>query len=80
MTGFEDRNIDAQIRIWNMNIWTATKEKSHFKPCNDCVLKDICSGPRKDYVKIYGFSELKTIKDKKVLSDIIKRIKNIKLG
>jgi len=80
MTGFEDRNIDAQVKVWNMNIWTATNEKSHFKPCNDCVLKQICSGPRKDYVKIYGFSELKTIKDKNVLSDIVRRIKNIKLG
>jgi len=80
MNGFEDRNIDAQVRVWNMNVWIAPKEKSHFKPCNDCVLKQICSGPRRDYVKIYGFSELKTIKDKNVLSDIIKRIKNIKLG
>jgi len=80
MTGFEDRNIDAQVRVWNMNVWIAPNEKSHFKPCNDCVLKQICSGPRKDYVKIYGFSELKTIKDKNVLSDIVKKIKNMKLG
>jgi MoaA/NifB/PqqE/SkfB family radical SAM enzyme len=80
MNGFEDRNIDAQVRVWNMNVWIAPKEKSHFKPCNDCVLKQICSGPRKDYVKIYGFSELKTIKDKNVLSDIVKKIKNMKLG
>ena len=75
MTGFEDRNIDAQVKVWNMNVWIAPNEKSHFKLCNDCVLRQICSGPRKDYVKIYGFSELKTIKDKNVLSDIIKRIK-----
>jgi len=79
MTGFEDRNIDAQIKSVKSDIWIAEHEKSHFKPCRNCVLKNICSGPRTDYVKIYGFCELKQVRDKKLLSVIKSKIKDSRL-
>ena len=53
---------------------TYAREKENVVVCNGCSLSSICSGPRKDYVSIYGLSELKpSAKDPQ---NIIQTIKN----
>jgi len=62
MEGFEDHAIDTRFLI-NYGR-PATQEKRHAGPCRLCTLNKICPGPRRDYLRIYGFSELKpSVKD-----------------
>lgn len=52
MKGFEDFSIDINKKT-NYN-----KEKTKLEVCNKCNKNKICSGIRKDYIKIYGKNEI----------------------
>jgi len=56
MEGFEGHSIDTRFMISRGR--PATRENCHAKPCLTCALKKLCPGPRKDYLRIYGSSEL----------------------
>ncbi len=74
MNGFEHKNIDAYMSIKGGCF--STSEKSHFKPCLSCKIKSVCPGPRKDYVSIFGFNELKPVSNPRAKELILKRIKS----
>ncbi len=44
--------------------------------CKKCRYDEICFGLRKDYVALYGFEELKIVKDKKI-KDFESYVQNI---
>jgi MoaA/NifB/PqqE/SkfB family radical SAM enzyme len=57
LQGFEDRSIDLQ-KIPDGDFAHAF-EKTHRAACAACTLSALCSGPREDYVGLYGDGELK---------------------
>lgn len=73
MNGFEHKNIDAFMSLKGGCF--SISEKTHFKPCLSCKLKTLCPGPRKDYVSIFGFSELRAVFNSRLKASIIRRIK-----
>jgi len=72
MPGFEELNIDVFNLLYLKNKWNKEKQKKSI--CDECMIEKICSGPRKDYVKLYGSYELKPVKDEYQLESIIERM------
>ena len=71
LPGFEEysRDIDRAIR----NDETTFGDRGKIKKCLKCGLKTLCSGPRKDYLEIFGDAEIRA--SKKNPSDIIEKVK-----
>lgn len=53
LRGFEKRNVDY-LKLAAGQKGVFLKEKGYVKKCGNCEMLSFCSGPRKDYVKIYG--------------------------
>jgi MoaA/NifB/PqqE/SkfB family radical SAM enzyme len=74
MKNFEDKNIDV-FNLMNGGSFSVN-EKRKTIICRNCDIKEICSGPRIDYVSLYGYDELKPVKNKKLLGQIKKKLLN----
>lgn len=71
--GFESKNIDAAMAAQGGLF--SCGEKKHFSPCLKCLIKEVCPGPRKDYVKLYGSDELNPVKNTAQAAEIKRRLK-----
>lgn len=56
MDGYEDCAIDAYKRLAGDRLYMEEKIKT--PRCGGCSLEELCAGPRKDYVALYGDGEL----------------------
>ncbi|MCG2726352.1 MAG: radical SAM protein [Elusimicrobia bacterium] len=71
INGYEEYSRDVDRIIRGDKIYLG--EKKHIKECLNCGLKDICAGPRKDYLKLFGEKEISASLKKS--SAIINKVK-----
>lgn len=72
MKGYEENNIDACMAAAGGLF--SVSEKAPCPPCQKCLLKNLCPGPRKDYVFLYGFEELKPFKNAAYAAAVKKKL------
>lgn len=56
LNGYEHHAIDVYKKVFGDNLYMSEKKKSPV--CRDCSLAELCAGPRKDYLELYGDGEL----------------------
>ncbi|MBU2575461.1 MAG: radical SAM protein [Elusimicrobia bacterium] len=71
--GYEDRAIDT-FKLGHLKSALYLGEKEHCPACKKCTLKNICPGPRTDYLELYGPAGLKA--SKKAPGPIVERAAN----
>jgi MoaA/NifB/PqqE/SkfB family radical SAM enzyme len=71
LNGYEEysRDIDRMLKGDKSYLG----EKKHIKECLKCSLKDICAGPRKDYLSLFGDKEI--LASSKKIAPIISKVK-----